>query len=113
MVGLTYCLTYGLTLVATAIAERRKTIPPAQDGVFDLGRWLNPVVILGLAWCIAVIAALTLPEENRQNAITVAVVLGVGFLWWVLVLRRRLAAGTAGPPQGRRAETPLPQVPAS
>jgi hypothetical protein len=43
------------------------------------------------------IHALTLPEENRQNAITVAVVPGVGFLWWVLVLRRRLAAGIAGP----------------
>jgi len=113
MVGLTYYLTYGLTLVATAIAERRKTIPPAQDGVFDLGRWLNPVVILGLAWCIAVIAALTLPEQNRQNAITVAIVLAIGFLWWVLVLRRRLDAGTAGPPRGRPAETALPQVPAS
>jgi len=52
----------------------------------------------GLAWCIAVIAALTLPEGNRQNAVTVAVVLAIGFLWWVLVLRRRLNAGTAGPP---------------
>lgn len=99
MVGLTYYLTYGLTLLATGIAERRKTIPSAPDGVFSLGRWLNPVVLLGLCWCVAVIAALTLPEQNRQNAVTVAVVLAVGFGWWVLVLRRRLSAGSAGPHQ--------------
>jgi len=99
MVGLTYYLTYALTLIATVVAERRKTIPPATDGVFDLGRWLTPVVVLGLLWCGAVILTLTLPEENNQNAATAAVVLGIGFLWWVFVLRHRLKAGTAGPPR--------------
>jgi amino acid transporter len=98
MVGLTYYLVYALTLIATAIAERQGTIPAATDGVFDLGRWLVPVVTLGLVWCAAVIAALTVPEVNRQNGVTVAVVLAVGFLWWFLVLRHRLKAGTAGPP---------------
>ena len=98
MVGLTYYLVYALTMIATAIAARRGRIEPAREGVFDLGRWLNPVVALGLLWCVAVIAALTVPEANRQNAITAAVVLGIGFLWWVLVLRRRLNNGTAGPP---------------
>jgi amino acid transporter len=98
MVGLTYYLTYALTMLATAIAEKRRTIPAATDGVFDLGRWLNPVVGLGLIWCLAVIAALTVPAENNQNAVTVLVVLAIGFLWWVTVLRHRLKAGTAGPP---------------
>jgi amino acid transporter len=98
MVGLTYYLTYALTMLATAIAEKRRTIPAATDGVFDLGRWLNPVVGLGLIWCLAVIAALTVPAENNQNAVTVLVVLAIGFLWWVTVLRQRLKAGTAGPP---------------
>lgn len=101
MVGLTYYLVYGLTMLATAIAARRGRIPAALPGVFDLGRWLNPVVTLGLLWCAAVIAALTLPETNRQNAITAAVVLGIGLVWWVLVLRRRLRKGTAGPPRAR------------
>ncbi|WP_275293476.1 MULTISPECIES: amino acid permease [unclassified Amycolatopsis] len=103
MVGLTYYLVYGLTLTATAIAARRGRIPAARPGVFDLGRWLNPVVVLGLLWCAAVVAALTVPEENRQNAVTAAVVLGVGFLWWVVVLRRRLNNGTAGPPNPEHA----------
>ncbi|MBB4683487.1 APC family permease [Amycolatopsis jiangsuensis] len=101
MVGLTYYLVYGLTLIATAIASRRGRIPAARPGVFDLGRWLNPIVVLGLLWCAAVVTALTVPEDNRQNAITAAVVLGVGFLWWVLVLRRRLKNGEAGPPTAR------------
>jgi amino acid transporter len=98
MVGLTYYLTYALTMIATAIAEKRKTIPKATEGVFDLGRWLNPVVALGLVWCVAVIAALTVPAENNQNAVTVLIVLAIGFLWWLFVLRHRLKAGTAGPP---------------
>ncbi|MET7485031.1 amino acid permease [Streptomyces sp. NPDC005538] len=101
MIGLTYYLTYALTMIATAIAEKRKTIPRATDGVFDLGRWLNPVVAIALLWCLAVIAALTIPEENNQNAVTVTVVLAIGFLWWALVLRHRLKAGTAGPPRTR------------
>nr|WSY55368.1 amino acid permease [Streptomyces sp. NBC_00886] len=98
MVGLTYYLTYALTMIATAVAERRGTIPAAPHGVFDLGRWLNPVVGFALLWCGVVIAALTFPAENNQNAVTVSVVLAIGFLWWALVLRRRLNAGTAGPP---------------
>jgi amino acid transporter len=101
MVGLTYYLTYALTMIATAIAEKRKTIPAATDGVFDLGRWLNPVVALGLLWCVAVILVLTLPAVNNQNALTALVVLAIGFLWWVFVLRHRLKAGTAGPPDIR------------
>ncbi|MFJ4153026.1 APC family permease [Streptomyces galbus] len=104
MVGLTYYLTYALTMVATAIADRRGTIPPPTRGVFDLGRRLLPVVAVSLVWCAAVIAALTIPAENNQNAVTVVVVLAIGFAWWFMVLRHRLKAGTAGPPrmhQGR------------
>ncbi|MEV0739193.1 APC family permease [Streptomyces sp. NPDC050549] len=105
MVGLTYYLTYALTMTATAVAERRGTIPAATKGVFDLGRWLNPVVGFALLWCGVVIAVLTIPAENNQNAVTVSVVLVVGSLWWALVLRRRLNAGTAGPPGASRTLT--------
>ncbi|MEO3781237.1 amino acid permease [Micromonospora sp. B11E3] len=99
MVGLTYYLTYALTLAAAWIAHRSGRIPAAGEGVFSLGRWLPAVVALGAAYCVAVIAALTVPEVNNQNAITVLVVLGFGFVWWVAVLRRRLRTGTAGPPK--------------
>lgn len=97
-VGLTYYLTYGLTMVATAYAERKGRIPAATEGAFSLGRWLNVVLVLGLAWCLAVIGALTLPAVNNQNAITLAGLLALGTIWWAAVLRRRLKAGTAGPP---------------
>lgn len=98
MIGLTYYLTYALTMVATAWAEKRGRIPAAGEGVFSLGRWLHLTVAVGLLWCLAVVGALTLPEVNNQNAVTVLVVLFVGFLWWVAVLRHRIKAGTAGPP---------------
>ncbi|CUR58746.1 Amino acid permease-associated region [metagenome] len=98
MVGLTYYLTYALTLFATAYADRKGKIPAAQEGVFDLGRWLIPVVVMGLVWCAIVIGALTIPAVNNQNAVTALVVLGVGFVWWAVVLRHRLKAGKAGPP---------------
>lgn len=116
MIGLTYYLVYALTLTATAIAERRGRIPDAPEGVFGLGRLLKPAVILGLLWSCAVIGALILPDENRQNAASAAAVLTVGLLWWVLVLRWRIRAGTAGPPSVTRvpaaaSETkPLPQA---
>lgn len=106
MIGLTYYLVYALTLIATAIADRRGRIPDAPEGVFSLGRLLRPTVIIGLLWACAVIGALTLPGENRQNAASAAVVLAIGFLWWVLVLRRRIRAGTAGPPELTRTATP-------
>jgi amino acid transporter len=99
MVGLTYYLTYGMTLVATLIAARRGRIPSAPPGVFSLGRWLKPVVAVGLLWCLAVIAAVTVPADNRSNALTFAVVLAIGAAWWLLALRRRLRAGQAGPPR--------------
>lgn len=105
MVGLTYYLTYALTMIATAYAHRKGRIPAAQPGVFDLGDRLNLVVGLGLAWCVVVIGALTLPQVNNQNAVTAVVVVGVGFLWWFFVLRHRLRNGTAGPPTGRLVET--------
>ncbi|MEV7390430.1 APC family permease [Streptomyces sp. NPDC091215] len=98
MVGLTYYLTYALTLIAAAIAHRKGRIPPAPEGVFGLGRWLWPTLVVGLVWCAAVIVVLTVPEENNQTAVTVVVGVGLGFLWWLFALRRRISAGRAGPP---------------
>jgi amino acid transporter len=100
MVGLTYYLTYALTLIATVLALRKGLIPTAPAGVFDLGRWLWPMLAVGLGWCAVVIVVLTVPKVNNQTAVTVVIAISVGFIWWLLALRRRLTAGTAGPPTG-------------
>ncbi|KUL44655.1 amino acid permease [Streptomyces violaceusniger] len=98
MVGLTYYLTYALTLTATAVAHRKGRIPSAPEGVFSLGRWLWPTLVVGLVWCATVIVVLTVPDENNQTALTVVVGVGLGFVWWLLGLRRRINTGQAGPP---------------
>ncbi|MFE4667567.1 amino acid permease [Streptomyces sp. NPDC056716] len=112
MVGLTYYLTYALTLTATAIAHRKGRIPEAPQGVFSLGRWLWPTLVVGLLWCGAVIVVLTVPEVNNQTALTVVAGIALGFLWWLFGLRRRIDSGRAGPrtvplePKSERQNTP-------
>jgi amino acid transporter len=106
MVGLTYYLTYGFTLVATAIAHRKGRVPAAPAGVFDLGRWLWPMIVAGLVWCAAVIVVLTVPKVNNETAVTVVIAVAIGLVWWLASLRRRINAGTAGPPTGPLGSSP-------
>jgi amino acid transporter len=98
IVGLGYYLTYLLTLVAAFLAQRAGRIPEAPEGVFNLGRWVTPLAVVGAVWAVVVIVVLTVPEVNNSTAYTTAGALVLGALWWLLVLRRRLNAGTAGPP---------------
>jgi hypothetical protein len=97
MVGLTYYCTYLLTLIAAFIAYRSGRMPSAPAGVFSLGRWLLPMIVLGGLWALAVILTLSVPEESHTGAMTTAITLGVGGLWWLVVLRRQINNGTAGP----------------
>ena len=97
MVGLTYYCTYLLTLIAAFIAYRSARMPNAPAGVFSLGRWLLPMIVLGGLWALAVILTLSVPEESHTGAITTAITLSVGALWWLLVLRKQINNGTAGP----------------
>lgn len=97
MVGLTYYCTYLLTLIAAFIAWRSGRMPSAPPGVFSLGRWLLPMIVVGGLWAIAVILTLSLPQESHTGALTTLIALGIGGLWWLLVLRKRLNLGTAGP----------------
>jgi amino acid transporter len=98
IVGLGYYLTYLLTLIAAFLAQRAGRIPEAPEGVFDLGRWLTPMALIGAVWALVVIVVLTVPAVNNTTAYTTAGALALGALWWLLVLRRRIDAGKAGPP---------------
>jgi amino acid transporter len=98
MVGLTYYMTYFLTLVAAFLAHRSGRIPTAPKGTFGLGSWLIPTTGVGVLWTLCVIATFTLPDESHPAAIVTMIVLAIGAAWWVFKLRRDLAAGTAGPP---------------
>lgn len=97
LVSVASYLTYLLTTVAALRADIRGEMPGA-DGYFSLGRWFRPVAWGAIAWCIVVICFMTLPAVNHIAAYSTLAGLAVGGLWYITVLRRRLLAGTAGPP---------------
>jgi amino acid transporter len=112
IVGLGYYLTYFLTMVAALFAQRTGRIPEGPPGAFNLGPWLVPTAIAGLLWAVVVIVTLTLPKVNHTTAYYTAGALTIGALWWALVLRHRINAGHAGPPEHVEARQALASTPA-
>lgn len=88
-------LVYLLTVVAYGSKRRRLS---AASGTFSLGRLAGPVFVATLIWLVAVVLALTLPHDFRKADYYVLGGLVLAALWWLLVLRARLARGQAGPP---------------
>jgi hypothetical protein len=80
-------------------AQRAGRIPTAPPGVFSLGRWVTPLAAAGVAWAVLVIVVLTVPSVNHTTGYYTAGAFAIGVLWWLLVLRRRLNNGHAGPPE--------------
>ena len=106
VVAVVLYLTYGSTLVAVLVGLRRNTIPAAPARYFDLGRWLKPLCVIGLVWSVVVVAYMVLPESNHKVLLYAFGFQAAGLLWYLTVLRRRLAAGRAGAPI-----SPLPPTP--
>jgi amino acid transporter len=93
MAAVAYYFTYGSTILGVLWGHFKKKIPEAPADHFGLGRWLVPVGLLGVAWCLAVILAYLLPSANYYVAGYFAVALGIGVLftiyaWWALRTKR-------------------------
>jgi len=98
IVAVTYYGTYLLTMAGVLIGKRRGTIPSAPARYFDLGRWLEPLAVIGIGWSLVIIAFMTLPEANHiAGEYTVYFELA-GALWFLVHLRKKLRRGEAGPP---------------
>jgi amino acid transporter len=97
-----YYGTYLLTMVVGWLAKRRGTLGDAPPGHFDLGRALTPFIVIGVVWCLAVIAYMTIPAVNHIAAEYALGAIALAVLQWVFVLRRRIARGEAGPPDAER-----------
>jgi len=97
IVAVTYYGTYILTTIAALIADRRGNLPPARAGALDLGRWLFPVALVGLAWAILIICYLTFPAPNETAGTYTIYAMLVGVAWYVLYLGWQIRAGKAGP----------------
>jgi amino acid transporter len=100
IVAVCYYGTYILTMAGAIWADRKGRIPPAPvgEGYADLGRWLVPMAVAGIAFGVFIIAYLTLPKVNHVAGEYSLYAFLVGFVWWAAYLYRRIRAGEAGPP---------------
>ena len=59
-------------------------------------RWLVPLASVGIVFAIIIVIDETVPSANQITAEYTGGALILGFLWWLLYLRRRLNAGEVG-----------------
>jgi amino acid transporter len=98
IVSTAYYLIYLLVVVGAMYAVRKGRVPdlPTGGGYFSLGRWLKPVMVIALLWIIAIILADALPAEGHVAAEYTLGAVGIGVLWYLFGLRRRLISKRAG-----------------
>jgi amino acid transporter len=111
LVGATSILPYVvyLMLLAAYAARRRSLATLHAPGMFTLGRWAVPVLVLACGWVVFALLVLTLPGDFHAADRVVGGVLVIGMAWYVMALRRRVRAGRAG--AGRLADPPGPAPP--
>jgi amino acid transporter len=95
--SLAVCAMYFLQTVAVLIATRRRTIPTAEPGTFDLGKARVPVAIVALIAFFLVCAALIFLPQFAGNGYVFLGLLVLVTIWAFTGLRKRLATGEAGP----------------
>jgi amino acid transporter len=84
---------------------RTEKAAPRPEGVFSLGRWAKPVGFAGLAWCLLICVALTVPAVGHTAGIASLVVIGLGAVWYFARVaragtRRKVGEAEAQQPQG-------------
>lgn len=97
MSALGFFCVYLLTTAGLLVANARNRIPVGIAGIFDLGRFRVPIYVLGLVVFGAVMSALLLLPDFRANAVVFVLTMAVAGVWWLLVLRGRIARSEAGP----------------
>lgn len=97
MATLAFFSVYILQTAGLLVAHRRGTIPAADPGTFDLGRYRLPLYIVALAVFTGVAAALVFLPQFAGNGWVFLGVLAVAALWWAVGLLPRLRRGNAGP----------------
>lgn len=95
--ALSWYIVYVAAIAAALWALRKRSLAEYRiAGAFDLGRWTGPIAVIAMVWSLFAILLLTLPEAIRVNGAYAIGALVVGAIWYVLVLRGRINAGTAG-----------------
>jgi amino acid transporter len=66
-------------------------LPPVK-GTFSLGRAARPLAYLGLAWCVLICCALTIPSVGHTAGEGSLVMIAIGVAWYFYRVRRVAAA---------------------
>jgi amino acid transporter len=65
---------------------------PPLPGTFSLGRAARPLAYLGLAWCVLICCALTIPSVGHTAGEGSLVMIAIGVAWYFIRVRRVTAA---------------------
>ena len=80
-------------LLIGASLWRRNDLPAAGPHAAAPGRWLRPVSWIALAWVIAAVLAVSLPDQARDADYYLAGGLVLAGGWWALAKLGRARAG--------------------
>jgi amino acid transporter len=82
-------------LIVISYMNKRKQLAAVHGG-FNLGRWGTPLMVVGLFWIVAALVILVFPQIFHGADRVVGGGLIIALLWWIFVLRARIAGGKAG-----------------
>jgi amino acid transporter len=97
MSSLGYFGVYVFTTAGLIYSDRKGNLPATEPGLFDLGRKRRPLHILGLIVFSATLLALLLLPDFRKNGYVYLGSIALCGVWYLTVLRGRLARHEAGP----------------
>ena len=97
IVSVVLYVTYGFSLLSAYLGHKRGTIPPGEPGYFDISSKIPTLTIVGMIWAVIVVLCMTLPAGSHAVAKMWIYFELAAVLWYLLVLRKRLKDGTAGP----------------
>ena len=84
-------------LIILSYMNKRKKLASVSGG-FNLGKWGFPLMVVGLIWIILALLILILPAVFHGADRVVIGGLVLAAIWWIVVLRGRIARKEAGVP---------------
>jgi amino acid transporter len=94
--SLLFFFVYILQTIGLLIGVRKGTIPAAEPGTFDLGRWRVPLYVTALVVFLGVAVALLFLPQFTSNKWVFLGIVAIAAIWWATGLRARLRNGQAG-----------------
>ncbi|ABM15292.1 MULTISPECIES: APC family permease [Mycolicibacterium] len=94
--SLLFFFVYILQTIGLLVGYRRGTIPAAEPGTFDLGRFRLPLYVTALSVFLGVAVALLLLPQFATNKWVFLGIVVLAAVWWATGLKSRLSRGDAG-----------------